>query len=145
MTYTVAMAQDAYIRSLSKMALFSECTKRELQIIATNTDEVEVDAGYVLMTEGNIGQEAFIILSGTAAVMRNGRKVASLGRGSIFGELSLLDPGKRTATVVAETDMDLLVVTGRGLQTTIKAAPAIAVKLLRNLAARLREFENAAH
>jgi CRP-like cAMP-binding protein len=139
------MAQDAYIRSLSKMALFSECTKRELQIIATNTDEVEVDAGYVLMTEGNIGQEAFIILSGTAAVMRNGRKVASLGRGSIFGELSLLDPGKRTATVVAETDMDLLVVTGRGLQTTIKAAPAIAVKLLRNLAARLREFENAAH
>jgi CRP-like cAMP-binding protein len=139
------MAQDAYIRSLSKMALFSECTKRELQIIATNTDEVEVDAGYVLMTEGNIGQEAFIILSGTAAVMRNGRKVASLGRGSIFGELSLLDPGKRTATVVAETDMDLLVVTGRGLQTTIKAAPASAVKLLRNLAARLREFENAAH
>ena len=127
------------------MALFSECTKRELQIIATNTDEVEVDAGYVLMTEGNIGQEAFIILSGTAAVMRNGRKVASLGRGSIFGELSLLDPGKRTATVVAETDMDLLVVTGRGLQTTIKAAPASAVKLLRNLAARLREFENAAH
>jgi CRP/FNR family cyclic AMP-dependent transcriptional regulator len=139
------MAQDAYIKTLSKMAQFSECTKRELQTIATNTDEVEVDAGYVLMKEGTIGQEAFIILSGTAAVMRNGRKVASLGRGSIFGELSLLDPGKRTATVVAETDMDLLVVTGRGLQTTIKAAPAIAIKLLRNLAARLREFENAAH
>jgi CRP-like cAMP-binding protein len=115
-----------------------------LQTIATNTDEVEVDAGYVLMKEGDIGQEAFIILSGTAVVMRNGNKIASLGRGSIFGELSLLDPGKRTATVVAETDMDLLVVTGRGLQTTIKAAPAIAVKLLRNLAARLRASEDAA-
>lgn len=143
MTYTDDMAQDAYLKSLSKMALFSECTKRELQTIATNTDEVEVDAGYVLMKEGDIGQEAFIVLSGTASVMKGGRKVASLGRGSIFGELSLLDPGKRTATVVADTDMDLLVVTGRGLQTTIKAAPAIGIKLLRNLAARLREFENA--
>ena len=145
MAYTGVMAQDAYLKTLSKMTLFSECTKRELQTIATNTDEVEVDAGYVLMKEGAIGQEAFIILSGTASVMRNGRKVASLGRGAIFGELSLLDPGKRTATVVADTDMDLLVVTGRGLQTTIKAAPAIAIKLLRNLAGRLREFENTAH
>jgi CRP/FNR family transcriptional regulator, cyclic AMP receptor protein len=139
------MAQDAYIKTLSNMTLFADCSKRELQTIATNTDEVEVDAGYVLMKQGENGQEAFVILRGTASVMRDGQKIATLSRGAIFGELSLLDPGKRTATVVADTDMDLLVLTGRGLQLTMKAAPAIAVKMLRNLAARLREYEDHAH
>lgn len=139
------MAQDAYITTLSKMPLFSDCSKKELQTIAANTDEIEVDNGYVLMREGEIGQEAFIILKGTASVMRGGKKIASLGSGAIFGELSLLDPGARTATVVADTDMDLLVLGGRGLQLTLKSAPPIAVKMLRNLAARLREYENTAH
>lgn len=139
------MAQDAYITTLSKMPLFSDCSKKELQTIAANTDEIEVDTGYVLMKEGQIGQEAFVILKGTATVTREGKKLASLGPGAIFGELSLLDPGERTATVVADTDMDLLVLTGRGLQLTLKSAPLIAVKMLRNLAARLREFEAHAH
>lgn len=128
---------------LSKVPLFSECTAKELSLVARNSTERTVSAGSVIVDQGQTGREAFVILEGSATVRRNARKVAVLGDGDVFGELSLLDYGPRTATVVADTDMRLLVVSERGLGSAIRSVPAINRRLLKALASRVRELDRA--
>src|SRR5204862_6501615 len=84
---------------LATVPLFAPCSKKHLQRIARASDEVEIPAGRTLMKQGDVGRECFILVEGKVKVERNGRKVASLGPGAYFGELSLLDKGPRTATV----------------------------------------------
>src|SRR5688500_4056150 len=92
---------------LAAVPLFAGLSKADLQRGAGAADEVAVKPGRVLVEQGRLGHEFFLILDGTAIVRRNDRKVATLGRGSYFGELSLLDKGPRDATVVADTEMRL--------------------------------------
>ncbi len=121
--------------------LFSALSKSDLQQVDRAADRIEVEAGRELVTEGRTGREFFLILDGTAIVRRNGRKVATLGPGQFFGELSLLDKGPRTATVVAESDMKLLVLGQREFGGLIDGVPGMAAKLLQGLAHRLREAD----
>src|SRR5271165_4640629 len=90
--------------------LFSECSRPELRIIARVSEPVTVAAGTTVCDEGEVGQTFYFIVSGTAAVVRHGRKIAELGAGGYFGELALLDRLPRSATVKAVTDMELLVI-----------------------------------
>ncbi len=90
-------------------------------------------------SKGSIGREAFIIVDGTAEVRRNDKKVATLGPGDCFGELALLDHGPRTATVVATTDLKVLVLGAREFAGILDEVPPIAHKLLKSLAARIRD------
>ena len=71
----------------------------------------------------------------------NGKKVATLGPGSVVGELSLLDHGPRTATVTADTDTTVLVIEQRYFLGVLEAVPSISRKLLAALAGRVREFD----
>ena len=91
--------------SLAEVGLFSACSKRDLGILARHTEVVTVPAGSELTTEGEEGDAFYVVLDGTAVVRRKGRKVASLGPGSHFGELAMLDPAPRDATVTAESAM----------------------------------------
>lgn len=136
-------SKDAKIRLLGSVGLFSACSKRELGQIASLADEIEVPAGKTLTKEGEPGWEFFVICEGKAKATRGGRKVASFDRGSFFGEMSLLDQGPRSATVVAETDMQLLVLTSRGFFTLIEDTPVVARKVLAGMAERLRGTERA--
>ena len=95
------------------MPLFAGCTRKELERIARSGDEITMTAGSLIVDQGQTGREAFVVLDGTVTVKRNGRKVATLGPGAIVGELSLLDHGPRTATVVCETDCTLFVISQR--------------------------------
>ncbi len=97
--------------------------------------------GRVLCEEGTVGREFFFIVSGTAAVRRGGRKVATLGPGNYFGELSLLDRKPRSATVVSETEMSLLVLEQRRFNGLLDAMPALAHKLLVAMAQRIRDAD----
>jgi CRP-like cAMP-binding protein len=74
-------------------------------------------------------------------VTRNGKKVATLGPGSHFGELALLDRRPRSATVVSDTDMDVLVLSQRQFNSVIESVPSISRKLLAAMAGRLREAD----
>ena len=98
----------------------------------------------MLVEEGKPGHEFFLIEDGTAEVRRKNRKVATLGRGQFFGELSLLDRGPRSATVVADTDMTLVVLGQREFLGVIDEVPSMAHKLLAALAGRLREADSRA-
>ena len=89
--------------------LFAGLSQQELRAVANVGTTMEVKAGTVLTKEKMTGQEAFFILSDGARCSIDGTKVASLGTGQFVGEMSLLDRGPRSATVVAESDMRLLV------------------------------------
>ena len=135
------MARKDSIEKLRKVALFSSCSQRDLQRIARAGDEVLVPAGNVLMEQGDMGREAYVILEGTAVVRRNKRKIADLGPGESVGELSLLDLGPRTATVEAGTDLRVMVLTARSFTGLLDDSPALARKLLASMASRVRELD----
>lgn len=137
--------KDEKLDHLGRMWLFSACTKRDLQMIGKVSDEVDVPAGGTLTDEGRAGHEFYLILDGQASVRRKGKKVATLGPGQYFGELSLLDRGPRSATVVADTDMRLLVLGQREFNGVLDEVPGLAHKLLRTMASRLRDSDAKAY
>src|SRR3954453_17272808 len=135
------MARDSKLDHLSNVRLFSNLTKKELAAVGRASDELEVDAGRILVQEGASGHEFFLILEGQAAVKRAGRKIASLGPGQYFGEMALLDRAPRNATVVADTPMRVLVLAQREFNDVVDAVPGLAHKMLRSMATRLREAD----
>lgn len=135
------MARQSHLDHLASVPLFSTCTKKELQAVARASDEVALPADKVLCEQGTLGHEAFVILTGTAEVRINDKKIATVGPGTCVGELSLLDHGPRTATIVAESEITALVIGVREFASIIDEVPTIAHKLLRSLAARIRELD----
>jgi CRP/FNR family transcriptional regulator, cyclic AMP receptor protein len=123
---------------LKSIPLFAYLNKKQLEEIARHADEIEVEAGKVLAAEGDRGRELFVIVSGTATVTRHGEALAQLGAGDCVGEMSLLDDEPRSATVVADGPMSLLVVGGREFEPLLLAVPKLSVRLLAAMAARLR-------
>jgi CRP-like cAMP-binding protein len=135
------MARDSKLTHLSNVRLFSALSNRELGKIGRVAEEVTVPAGKVLVQEGSSGHEFFLILDGQATVRRGTRKVATLGPGQYFGELALLDRAPRNATVVADTPMTLVVLGQREFSGVLDEIPGLAHKILRSMAARLREAD----
>lgn len=123
-------------KTLAGISLFKECTKKELQAISSLVTPVQVKAGKVLTKEGDVGREFMIIASGTATVRRNGRKVATLGPGDFFGELSLIAKVPRTATVTADTDMVIEALNRQEFATLLDESPSIARNVLAAVAKR---------
>lgn len=133
--------KDRKVDLLRGVGLFSACTDRELGKVARLVTEVAVPAGRVLVEQGEPGREFFVIRDGSAKVLKNGRKVATLGPGAFFGELALLYGGPRTATVVADTPMALYALHAQEFSALLEDAPTVPRKILRALAVRLRESE----
>jgi CRP-like cAMP-binding protein len=131
------------IKLLKGVRLFSACNDKELGRIASLVDEIKVEPGRVLTEEGKPGGECFIIADGSAAATLRKKKLATLGPGSFFGEMSLLDHGPRAATVTATTPMHLLVLDPRSFTALLDDVPSVARKILRVLAERLRAVEKA--
>lgn len=135
------MARSEHINRLGDLELFSGCSKKDLQNIAKSSDEIDVTAGSTIVEQGDMGTEAYVVLSGDAVVKRNGRKIATLGTGDAIGELSLLDRGPRTAYVEASTDMRLLRIKSKDFSSLLKDTPSLSVKMLAALAGRVRELD----
>jgi len=134
--------RDAFLNHLAQVPLFSALSKKELQLVARRAEDVRVDPGRILVSEGSTGSEFFVIIDGTATVSRHGRKVASLSPGDAFGELALLDKAPRNATVTAQTEMELVVLGQREFGGLIDEVPGFARKLLAGMAHRLREADS---
>jgi CRP/FNR family transcriptional regulator, cyclic AMP receptor protein len=132
---------DPFIDHLTQVPLFSACSRNDLRSVARRAKDVRVAAGTTIVTEGDEGDEFFVILDGTATVRRQGRKITSLGPGSGFGELALLEPAVRNATIVADTEMELVVVGRRDFVTMLDEVPGFARKMLRGTAQRLRDAD----
>lgn len=127
------------VERLARVPLFSDLSKRELGRIVENSKETVHVAGQTVVTEGHEGAGFHLILSGEASVHRGGRKVVTLGPGEYFGEMALLDGGRRTATVVAETDLVTLYIAQWGFKPLVRDNPQMAWKIVVHLTKRLRE------
>ena len=130
---------------LSKIWLFSTSSTKELRTIRRALEEVTVPAGRMLCEQGTIGREFFLIVTGQASVRRNNRKVATLGPGQYFGELALLDRRPRSASVISDTEMTLLVLGQREFNAVLGHVPALSRKLLAAMATRLRDSDDKAY
>jgi CRP-like cAMP-binding protein len=126
---------------LGGVPLFSGLSKRHLQQLAKDTDELPFVAGDRIVEEGNLGEALFVILAGQAKVMRGRRVVGTLVPGDFFGELSALDGGPRTATIVAETPMRVLRLFRHTLVKLIEDEPQLSLKLLDGIVQRIRQVE----
>ena len=136
-------ARDPKVERLSQVQLFSACSKQDLSRIAALAEEVEVPAGRVLMRQGDLGREAFVIADGRAKVTIRGKRSAKLGPGECFGEMALLHSAPRSATVTAESEMQLFVLSSRQFSALIESVPGVGRRVLAALAERLREAERA--
>ncbi len=133
--------RDAFIEHLQQVPLFAACSRKDLQLVAKRAEDVRVAGGKTIISEGETGHEFFVILEGSARITRRGRKVATIGTGDAFGELALLEKAPRNSTVVAETDMELVVLGQREFAGLIDEVPGFARKLLAGMAHRLRESD----
>jgi len=124
--------------ALESVGLFSRCTARERRTIARHAQTASFPSDTDLVIEGEPGDALFIILSGTAAVVRDGGEVAEVGEGSYFGELAILDGAPRSATIRTKTDVKVAVLGIRMFRTLLREVPDLAEQLLVGLAEQLR-------
>lgn len=134
-------SKKSYVEHLRNVPLFQGCSTKDLEKIARAGDEVRMPAGSLILDQGQTGREAFVVLDGTVVVRRNGKKIDTLGRGAVVGELALLDHGPRTATVICETDCVLLILDQRHFMGILDEVPTLAHKLLATLAGRIRDLD----
>lgn len=123
---------------LENIELFSRCTERQLRKITVLMTDLRVPAGKIIARTGEPGEEYFVVVAGSARVVREGATVDILGPGSHYGDVSLLDGGPRIDTVVADTDMELLVLSRSEFSSDDFLVPSVARKILAELAVRLR-------
>lgn len=135
------MRNAAKIEYLSKVPLFSGFSKKDLGEVARHVDAVDVSDGTNLTEEGSIAHQFGIIVEGAAVVKRNNRKLADLGAGDFWGEMSLLLQDKSSATVSTTKDSTLLVIHSSEFAHLLDRVPALSRKLLTGLAARLLEAD----
>jgi CRP/FNR family cyclic AMP-dependent transcriptional regulator len=132
---------DTLVDHLRRVTLFSTCSRKDLQKVARRSENRRVAAGATIVNEGDNGDEFFVIVDGTASVSRQGHKIATLGPGSGFGELALLEDAPRNASIVAESDMDLVVVGQSEFAGLLDEVSGFARKMLAGTAHRLREAD----
>lgn len=128
---------------LAACPLFRGVGADGIAALAGRATEVDFPAGHVIARQGEIGTGFFVVVAGSARVVRDGAVLATLGPGEFFGELSVLDGRPRNAMVVAETATTCLAIASWDLEAVLLANPALALAILRGVAARLREATEA--
>lgn len=131
------LGHNTKIDLIRGVPLFSAASKQELAEIASIADEIDLPEGKVLIREGDAGREFFALIEGAAEVERGGKKVASLGAGDFFGEISLIAKTPRNATITTTSPVRALVITDRAFRHLLDHSPQIAVGVLTALAERL--------
>jgi CRP-like cAMP-binding protein len=131
----------APVELLKQVPIFSDLEHKELERVARSFKERQFRAGQTIAEEGKGGVGFFVIESGTAKVTVRGQERATLGPGSYFGEIALIDDGARTATVTAETDLNCYGLTSWEFRPLVEMNSSIAWKLLQALARMLRQVQ----
>lgn len=133
--------QSDKIDVLKRVPLFGNLSQRQLNLIAKHADEVNLPAGKVLAKQGELGLEFLLLVEGRARVQKNGKVIAHLAAGDFFGEMSLIDGKPRSATVIAETPVTLLVIHRRSFNYLLDTIPGLPRKILITLCERLRQAD----
>jgi CRP/FNR family cyclic AMP-dependent transcriptional regulator len=123
---------------LRGVELFQAVHGDDLLDIAQTAEEIEKSAGEEIVRDGELDDSLYVVVSGTTAVYRGQQLIAQLKEREVFGELALLDPAPRSATVTSLTDTVLLRLDREVFLDVMRANHEIAVAITRVLARRLR-------
>ena len=124
-------------KRLEDIPLFAGLSRKERDQVARWSDEIDVEAGYHLLDQGRFPHEFFVIEEGTVEVTKDGDHLADLGPGDFFGEIAIVEHGRRTATVVATTPLRAIVMFAPEFATMAEDMPAVAERIRAAIRERL--------
>ena len=120
---------DAPIHPLIKHSLASTFSDEEMIALSRTGTVATFAPGQRFATEGAVGQEAVILLAGTADVIRDNTLIATVGAGTVLGELALLTGEPRNASLEAHDDLTLLVMSRREFNSLLGQCPRLAAEI----------------
>ena len=126
------------VDTLAQTALFADLSRPELEAVAHEFEEEAFAPGQRALRQGLAGSGLYVILDGSAAVMRDDQPIAHLGRGDFFGEISVLTEYVPTADIAAVTLLRCLVVPRPDVERFLLEHPRVMLRMLRIEANRLR-------
>jgi CRP-like cAMP-binding protein len=130
---------DEIREQLAVVPLFARCHPSDLRIVASRCDVRDVAANTVLIHAGEMNDEFFVLLSGSAERgTPDEPPIRKFGPGDYFGELAVLDPAPRSLDVVTTSDSVVAVLTRPAFLTVLDAVPGVSPQLLQFMARRLR-------
>jgi CRP-like cAMP-binding protein len=127
---------------LASIPLLAVLDKRARQQVMRTAREAHYAAGQTVVREGDPATVLYLIVDGHAAVEKDGRKVGSMGPGEFFGELALIEEHGRTATVVAEDELDCLLISAWEFRASLEEHPQMAIPMLNAIITRLHRSEH---
>jgi len=133
----VRWAFSEELGALRSAPLFNGLSMSQLRSILRSAVPIEFRPGETIVKEGENGDAFYLVKEGRAKVLAAGAEKATLGPGSYFGELSLIDGGPRTATLVAENKVSALKLTSQSLHRMLEKYPSVARLIFLKLRALL--------
>lgn len=127
---------------LARVQLFHGLATDALKRLADLMGEIRFSAGQQVVSQGQVGNGLYIIVSGKARIQRGDDVIALLESGDFFGELAVLDQQPRSATVIAVQPVTALGLASWDLIAELERDPRLALNLLRELAGRIRDLED---
>jgi CRP/FNR family transcriptional regulator, cyclic AMP receptor protein len=124
---------------LKAVPLFSHCSKRELEFLASRVDEISLPAGKRLLVQGQPTDTFYVLLDGQVEVSVDGRPIKQLRAGDFFGEIGMLDRGLATASVTTTEPVNTLALSHAQFRDAIKGNDALVLQVMAAMAQRLRE------
>ena len=133
------MKVDDVASHLAAVPLFAQLSAKERRVVAKSLGVHDVAADVMLVRQGESGDTFYVLLEGEAKVVRNGKRIVTLGPGTWFGELALLDPAPRDADVVTLTPAVVGVLDAKSFKRLVVELPNMTSRLLAGLARRVRD------
>ena len=126
---------------LEGVPLFQNLSRRHLKHVASLAHKRRYGPGTSIVRAGDSGSAFYVVLDGAVRVVPPTGRPRKLGAGDFFGEMALLDDSPRSASVIAEGEVLTMTISRSAFLKLVKHEPALALELLRTLAARLRATE----
>jgi CRP-like cAMP-binding protein len=133
-------SKNEKVEALKRVPLFEGLSKKELTEIANASEDIERPAGTVLIKEGGLAREFFVLIDGTVEITKGRRSVATRSAPDFVGEIGLVAHAPRSATVTAKTQIRCFILTSREFKRALDDNPGIERKLMQTLAQRLIEL-----
>lgn len=116
----------------------AESAPIKIQLFKHSDDVRSVKAGETIFSQGEIGEEMFIVRSGQVEVRIGDKLITAIGEDEVFGEMALIDDGPRSASALAVTDTELIPVSRKRFEFMVQQSPGFALTMLKIFAQRLR-------
>jgi CRP/FNR family cyclic AMP-dependent transcriptional regulator len=132
---------DAVVADLATADFFAGFTGEELVRVAALAEEVVAEEGALVIDQGRVGLECYVILKGRAGVYVGGEHIASLGPGSMVGEMALVEHRPRNASVVAESMLRMIQFDTKAFKQLLEEMPKAHDRVIGLLLARMRQAD----